>query len=114
METETCTVNKLAILEFTKPGRRTNVVINIAPVGWLLFNAKTKIMQVKYMEGPFNDEKRRILYEKIKNEENPPNDWQLRNVRIISQARKFLKIIVNTKYAIIEATLSLSHVLKTQ
>lgn len=54
-------------------------------------------MQAKYMEGPFNEEKRSILHQKIRNEEDPPNDWPLRNVSIISQARKFVKMIILTK-----------------
>lgn len=95
-ETETITVNRFAIVEFTKRGRRSNMIMVIVPTGWLVFNSRNKIMQVKCVEGLFDKEERMILKETIKNEENPPDGWQLRNVKIISQARKFLKIMIIT------------------
>lgn len=92
-ETQTCKVDKFVIFEFNKPGRKSNIVWGFAPTDWIQYNRKTCRIQVKYIKPPHDKETEQLIFEKIRNEENPPKDWELFNVTVRSGASKFLKKI---------------------
>lgn len=85
-QTGTCKVDKFVVFEFNKPGRKSNIVWGFAPVGWIIYNEKTNRIQVKYIKGPHDKETDEFLLQKIRNEEDPPEDWVLLNVTVRSGA----------------------------